>query len=65
MTTIPVNTKLEKVALDEIESKLVVEARDIVPESKLKGFRASNIHLEGAEQTSSQEIQKRLASFVK
>jgi hypothetical protein len=35
ITTTPVSTKLEKLTLDEIESELVIEARDIDVESKV------------------------------
>ena len=42
ITTIPVITKLAELTLDEIESKMVIEARDIDMESKLEsGFGAS------------------------
>jgi hypothetical protein len=42
ITTIRVSTKLEELTLDEIESKMVIEARDIDVESKVEsGFRAS------------------------
>jgi hypothetical protein len=36
MTTIPVSTMLEELTLDQIEFKLVVEARDIDLDSKLE-----------------------------
>jgi hypothetical protein len=42
ITTIRVSAKLEELTLDEIESKMVIEARDIDVESKVEsGFGAS------------------------
>jgi len=44
ITTIRVSTKLEELTLDEIESKMVIEARDIDVESKVEsGFGASAV----------------------
>jgi len=42
ITTIQVSAKLQELTLDDIESKMVVDARDIDVESKLEsGFGAS------------------------
>ena len=42
IATIPVSTKLEELTLNEIESKMVIDAREIDVESKVEsGFGAS------------------------
>jgi hypothetical protein len=78
ITTIRVSAKLEELTLDEIESKMVIEARDIDVESKAEsGFGAFEhppcliveeliIHLKGAGSNILTRDRKRsLASFPK
>jgi len=76
ITTIRVSTKLGKLTLDEIESELGIEARDIDAESKVEsGFGASDIcraliveepiiHMKGAGSNMLiRDPKRRLASF--